>query len=631
MKSRGALLVVLSALFCCASLRAQERPAPTGQDTALVQAVFSKLLAVPAAAKSTAAYDAWPPRALIIDPGREPSLAAAVGKYNAFATAPDCIPQVRVTEPLMIDVIQGDPDRLALILGHELGHLLLGHSKCTHQADKSRVVEAAFTREQEFAADNTGMQLALAAGFSAHNGLQGMLALAAISDYSSFEALSADHPSWSDRLARLDATQAKLWTSMSGFQDGAYFLETEDYPQAGRCFRGVTAEFPQADDAWANLGYSLLMQYADKLTTDDLRSLEIGQVVAGAFYSRPTWLSGKVRGMDAKLWGEAVAALNEAARLNPGLALVQANLGMAYLLRPTGKDTPRAIAHLEQASSMLKKDASLAAQLKADPRTPLLAVANNLAVAYAAAGRVNDAGELITSVAEFGANRSFVGLLQSDALTYNYGMLLGATSEAKNHKKAALVLEEYLRGASASSAWWPIAYQRYSQLCRESSVPLKTEAQLQRSTRRMLRGIASVQLNGGRTITLGQKTSELPVPNGWQEVSTVSGTKIRRLRSASAGVDVLADADRVLAIFLRFAKGPALPVTGIGMQTKTDQLRVGMSAEEVDKILPDQPYRFESLTDTWAPYRFYPYLGIAMQIGADRVVQELVVVQIARR
>ena len=67
------------------------------------------------------------------------------------------------------------------------------------------------------------------------------------------------------------------------------------------------------------------------------------------------------------------------------------------------------------------------------------------------------------------------------------------------------------------------------------------------------------------------------------------------------------------------------------MQTKTDQLRVGMSAEDVDKILPDQPYRFESLTDTWTPYRFYPFLGVAMQIGANRMVQELVVVQIARR
>ena len=373
------------------------------------------------------------------------------------------------------------------------------------------------------------------------------------------------------------------------------------------------------------------MQYADKLTTDDLRSLEIGQVVAGAFYSRPTWLSGKVRGVDAKLWGEAVAALNEAARLNPGLALVQANLGVAYLLRPTGKDTQRAIAHLEKASSMLKKDASLAAQVKADPRTPLLAVANNLAVAYAAAGRVNDAGEVITSVAEFGANRSLVGLLQSEALTYNYAMLLAATADTKNHKRAVLVLEDYLREASATSSWWPIAYQRYSQLCRELSVPLKTEAQLQRSTRQVLRAIASVQVNGGRTITLGQKTSELPVPDRWQEVSTVGGTKIRRLRSVNAGVDVLADADRVLVIFLRFAKGPALPVTGIGVQAKTGQLRVGMSAEEVDKILPDQPYRFESLTDTWAPYRFYPYLGIAMQIGPDRVVQELVVVQIARR
>ena len=115
----------------------------------------------------------------------------------------------------------------------------------------------------------------------------------------------------------------------------------------------------------------------------------------------------------------------------------------------------RAIPHLEKASALLKKDASLAAQVNADPRTPLLAVANNLAVAYAAAGRVDEAGEMITSVAEFGVNRSLVGLLQSEALTFSYGMLLADTRDAKNQKRAALVLEDYLREASARSSWWP--------------------------------------------------------------------------------------------------------------------------------------------------------------------------------
>jgi tetratricopeptide (TPR) repeat protein len=627
MKSGRALFVWL---ILCASLSGQTTTAPTREDVTLVQQVFTKLLAVPAAAQPIASFDAWPPRAQIVDPGREPSLATAVGKYNAFANAPNCIPQVRLTEDLMTDIIQGDPDRLALILGHELGHLLLGHYQCTHAAEKSRVVQAAYTRDQEFAADKKGMQLALAAGFSARNGLKGLQAMASVGDYSSFEGLSYDHPSWAERLARLDGAQAELWKSMSAFQDGVYFLETEDYPEAEPCFRGVTVEFPQADDAWANLGYTLLMQYADKLTPDDLRSLAIGQVVAGAFYSRPVWLSGKVRGVDAKLWGEAVAALNEAARLNPNLALVQANLGVAYLLRPTGKDTQRAIVHLENAAAMLKKDPSLAA-LRDSARTPFLAVANNLAVAYAAADRVNDAGEIITSVAKLGTSRSLVGLLQSEALDYNYSMLLAATPEVQNHKRAVAILEDYLREASASSSWWPIAYRRYSQLCRELSLPEKTEAQLQRSTHRILREIVSVQLHGGQAITLGQKITDLPLPDRWQEVSTVGGTKLHRLRSATDGVDVLADADRVLAIFLRSTKGPALPVRGIGMETKTGQLRVGMSVEDVDKVLPDQPYRFESLTDTWVPYRFYPFLGVAMQMGTDGAVQELVVVQTARR
>jgi hypothetical protein len=139
------------------------------------------------------------------------------------------------------------------------------------------------------------------------------------------------------------------------------------------------------------------------------------------------------------------------------------------------------------------------------------------------------------------------------------------------------------------------------------------------------------RLMKGRTCGGNPADREIVRPDRQRIAQNNRGVTEGSTVAQGARAAVLADSDRVLAIFLRSAKGPALPVRGIGMETKTDQLRVGMSVEDVDKVLPDQPYRFESLTDTWVPYRFYPFLGVAMQMGTDRAVQELVVVQTARR
>jgi hypothetical protein len=623
------LAILLSGLttFCQQGLAQQSEQ----QGNALVEQVFAKLLAVPAADRPAIHFDAWPPKAQIIDPARESSLAESAGSYNAFAYAPNCIPQVRITEGLMNDVVQGDSDRLALILGHELGHLLLGHTQCARGTDKSPVVEAAFTRDQEFAADHKGIELALAAGYSARKGYQGFERLAQISDYSSFEALTKNHPSWAERLARLDTAQAELWRSMSAFQDGVYFLESENYPDAERCFRSVVTEFPEADDAWANRGYARLMEFADNLTTGDLRSFGIDQVVVGAFYSRPAWLSGKARGIDDKAWQEAVSALSEAGRLNQNLALAKANLGVAYLLDPAGKDTQRAIALLEAAVSLLRKDQSLAAQAESDPRSPIIAVANNLAVAYSAADRFHDASALLESISKMGFRRSATGFLQSQALIYNYAMLIARMSDLKAHREAQTLFEEYLENSSKSSSWWPMAYERYAALSKELGISAKTQDQLQRSIEHTFRQVSSVDVGGGHVIALGQKLGDIPQSERWQEVTTVNGTALKRLRSPENGLDVLADSDRIVAIYLRDSSGPTLSIRRIGMDAHTDQLRVGMTATDVDKILGGQPYRFESLTDTWTPYRFYPYLGIAMTTGANQLITELVIVQTTRQ
>src|SRR5713226_6994508 len=105
MKNTLRFTVLTALLLASAELWAQAPPVgrkdpAKSQQEAMVKDVFSRLLTVPDAAKPIKAYDAWPPEVAVIE---DP-------EYNAFATAPLCNPIVRITQPLLQDVIQGDPD-----------------------------------------------------------------------------------------------------------------------------------------------------------------------------------------------------------------------------------------------------------------------------------------------------------------------------------------------------------------------------------------------------------------------------------------------------------------------------------------------------------------------------------------
>src|SRR5437879_2718139 len=139
-------------------------------DQDLVNSVFRQLLAAPAASHPGQKYTSWPPDVAIISAQRDGARAAEQMRLNAFAAAPDCHPIVRISQGLVSDVVRGDHDVLALILGHALGHLLLCHPLCTPAKDTPSVMEIAVTREHEYAPDATGYDLALAAGYSRRRG-----------------------------------------------------------------------------------------------------------------------------------------------------------------------------------------------------------------------------------------------------------------------------------------------------------------------------------------------------------------------------------------------------------------------------------------------------------------------------
>jgi len=204
----------------------------TQSDRDLVERVSHRLLAV---TDPVPDYYIWPPTFGVLDDEKEI-------QAHAFAHHEDgkTLPRVEVWTGLLHQVIQGDPDRLALILGHELGHVTLRHI-VREPRGQTPFVQTVFTREQEVAADRKGIELTLRAGYSHRRALKGFQRMIDLGfEYSPLEGLKRDHPSLRDRLTYLDKDQSALWRAMGAFDDGRYFLLYEQYGSAERCFRAVT-------------------------------------------------------------------------------------------------------------------------------------------------------------------------------------------------------------------------------------------------------------------------------------------------------------------------------------------------------------------------------------------------------
>ncbi|MEW6279090.1 MAG: M48 family metalloprotease [Candidatus Eremiobacterota bacterium] len=603
-------LLVIGGLLAMAGPQA---PAEVPEaDRPLVEGVFQRLLAVSEPPKGVA----WPPVLEIIEED----------KVNAYATLKDGpagqVPHVVVYRGMLTRVVEGKPDRLAFIMGHEIGHVVLGHCK-GEGAGNTTFLETMHTRTQELEADTFGMKLALSAGFDYQGGLSSIRKMIDTGlEYSSFEGLSSDHPSWKERMVYLDPKQSQIWKSMSAFENGAVFLLVEQYPPAAGCFYEVTTQFPECPEGWSNLGYALLMQYCDGLDAKDLKNLKVGQIVCGGFYRRSASLQGMLRGGDEDLWLEAVEALEKALQLNPKLTLARANLGIAYLVDPRGPKLDKASRYLIEAAMEAEKDESL------DPLARA-AVLVNAGVAELAGGQVNQAVSRLDAAEALG--RSFAarrpGIPPSEALAmallYNRAMVLAGSSAGEERAQALALLEEYLSKTNRSSAWWQLAHESYVDLCKaQNRAPRDLSA---RGSATAYRPVTSVQVDG-RLITLADPVDKLRKLGDVPAVPVPGGGGLTQLSYPHHGVDLLAT-DKLVGIRLKGPSAPALSLKEAGLGGQGAALKVGMSKQDLEQTLANQDYDFRQLDNPEVNYRFYRHLGLAVLVRQG-AVQELMVVQL---
>jgi Zn-dependent protease with chaperone function len=647
--SRCFLALASCLAFFTSSISLARGDGPAKEDVELVNRVWARLLASAERIKNPEI--SWPPTctinnsntinayATIVVETKEAPAAAGANKSDKEPKLEFKIqPKVVIMRGMLEQVIhtkadkdmEAAADRLAYVLGHEMCHLLLGHCIPEQRGQKPTPLERnVFGREKEVAADVHGAELALKAGFSLRRGMDAIKRMQKLGlDYSSFEGLLADHPSWNDRLTHLDREQAVLWRAMSAFENGSFFLMTEQFSSAEVCFRQVTREFPKCYEAWSNLGYALLMQYCDGLDAADLRRFKIGQLYIGGFYRRPKSLEAETRGIQSKVWDEAVAAFQKSLGLKKDQVLTKANLGVAYLVHADGNpDLAKACKYLHEAAAMAKNDD----QLDQSTRAGILI---NAGVADLSARRVKEGMEEIDLGEKFGS-QFFAGIFKTgvnpdlkNVLLYNKATVAAAAPEKTQQQEGLRQFEQYLQSPNGAGAWWPLAYERYAELAKKLGVEPKKAKEFSKPSWIPHRLVTSVTLGSGATLTLSEPITEAATRLG-EKTPVFSRSKLSRIRYPGHGIEVLAT-DSILAIHLVGEKAPAIPVHEGGIGGKTQPVRLNMPEKEFLQIVGAEPFDVRPLDDPKVLYRFYPYLGLAVRIEKDQVV-DLAVTQIPRK
>lgn len=577
----------------------------------LIKKVATKLLAV---AEPVPGLQ-WPPDIAYVDSP----------KVNAFASATEkngkLYPIVRVFDGMMTKVIEGDEDRLAFVLGHEIGHITKRH--VLNRKGETALLESAFSRADEEEADAAGVELAVKAGYSFAKGVKMVTEMQNLGlDQSSFEGLDSSHPTWSDRAKRIDKEKSHLWKALSSFNNGAVFLALEQYSAAEQCFDRVTKEFPESYEGWANLGYACLMQYCDKLDGNDLREYGIGQIITGGFYFRAQ--SIKVRSKDTKLWTKAVSALQQSNKLKAGQTLVLANLGLANLVNPGGKNVAEANRLLSEAKEAAKSDTGLHPITNAG-------VLVNLGIANIADGKdavglaqLEEGEEMVQKFSRAAAGGRRFPTFDS-SVKYTRAMTLAGSTKKADQEKAADLFEEYLHTCSPLSMWWPVAYERYEKVCKAIERKPAPKDEFKKDRTAPVRLVISIKLKSGAEVTLSEDVEDVEKKLGkGKEITAATGLK--RIRYENEGIELLTR-DEVLAIVLTDPKAPGIPLRGrmVGAES-AGTIKVGMTVKEVEALLGDE-YEPCEIATAGLSYRFYRPQGLALRVIKNEV-KEVIIAQV---
>jgi len=375
------------------------------------------------------------------------------------------------------------------------------------------------------------------------------------------------------------------------------------------------------------------MQYCDALDEEDLRTLEIGHLVVGGFYRRPDSLEPVIRSADEKLWFAAVGAFREALRLGMRLRvkddflMVKANLGVAYLVHPGGKDVGEAERWFDEVFTALR-DPEKAKSL--DPLVHASILINSGSARGFSEELVASTRKLLAKARTERGNGAAVQAMES-ALQLNQAMAARTNNSPENNssdgqKNALKMFENYLDGMTSASSWWPIAYDQYVQLAKASGVTPKDKSEFRKPGIKDWRAMTGVTLPDGKQIGLSESLTTVLKTLGPAdvEIPVMEGTNLKYYKYKERGITILATRE-VLAIILDSPAAPTLTIRRPGLGGDEATVSVGMKRQDLEKLVgSDWDVELTNLFDVKTLHQLYRDLGLAVRFK-NGAVSELVV------
>lgn len=598
--------------------------AATTHDAAWWQARAEEIIV-----RQWAALDAppeWAPERPPVIIKDEPTLNAYAKRLGDSMEVPFKT-EIVVYMGLIDKTVCDDVDALAGIIGHELGHISLGHhtkdwNDATYKLTQSdNAIGVTATREMEHACDLFGAKISAKAGYDPNGIVRNfMRGRTELGETFFWEALAYDHPSATERLAVLDQNREQMWQAVVDFEVGVEMLKMGDYPCAQQSFEGALAYFPDAPEVLGNLGYAKIMQYYHGLPQwywDTHK--DVGQPMPMGFStflpvdSDPTsrdeqQISAELR----KLWAEATEHLSKAVELKGDYVLGIGNMAFASLIAPDGPDAQAAAGYLARAKELVGENELLA-----------LAIANNQAINANLQGSPQQARALLQEAeAAFPEGKRGVNVPQ-----INLCVLLADSQDPGEQQTAAEGLEKLCKGLPPGSAQWQYVYLRYQGLCQatgRTALPedqLKTKS-LQKMSMHFVRGQQKIYL--GDTLSrmaryLGSPDAVIPVgPKAQVPRTADEQAPIYCWRYLAAGLELTFFRGRLVRA--KFYTTPSeqscnavLAIEG----KKVGQLTIGDSVDSVESLLP--PFEEALMLGEEKPFRYYPAVGFAVQIENKQV------------
>jgi tetratricopeptide (TPR) repeat protein len=555
-----------------------------------------------------------------------------IAKVNAYAW-PKCPHSshenytIQVNSGLMT-FFNRDEDYIAIVLAHELSHILLNHVKeCDRDNQNYRYID----REQEYDADLLGLKIYLNAGYSYSKAIDAYKKMKfELGDNSSFETQEKgiEHPTITNRLERIDNHHQGLWRTMACFENGSYFLEMQAYDIAIILFKQVIKEFPNCYEAYANIGYARLMQYFDGFSQEDIKGFHVGQLAMGGFYKRPESLISKIKGFDEDKWWEAIGYFNKSLAIKENQPLVTTYLGIAYFFDPRQLSISKAFDLLSFVTDAIKNDTILDRYTKAVLYNNIAALGINhednfktnindlLASASNTTNRYNS-----NAFKQEGIQLTGTGSI-ADIVIFNqcyYKFRKGDTTEM-NHKVYELFLEKFLEKNSLNvHVWWDNAYALYCEVCKLNRHAPKGISVLRQNENILHhRSINHVLINDSSAIYLSQNIVDVNMILGKPDSIILS--KERKLYSLvypKYNIKVVLNDNEVISIVVR--ENSSAKIVMDGDPKVILQMDEQLPSEKIPDFSLNRPYKISNDLKAY----FFDTYGISVLLTDKQIVKEI--------